>query len=247
MAPAAAQDRQSARDAFVKAAEAGDRAAMKALIAPPVTSMGGTEYDVDQFLGLIEGCSHSLTAGALISWRCERGVIVTAALKDGPGRVSLRAVSSIRQSVAVPAPIASGPTALVTAAIERGDVPALTSLTRGSIYSKLTAAARSGEIVRMTPANLIEITRGCAPDRPVEPLPSVRQYEDGRGTVSFRCRDRAVAGTKCQDVGYGLFVQPMGDYHRLEVWEDDYRSTARCGTFVPPPPPPPPSPLPRPN
>ena len=140
---------------------------------------------------------------------------------------------SVLALVACPGAAAEGITASVAAAIEKGDEPALARITGGAIYSKLTVEARSGEIVRMTPAQLIELTRGCAGRDPVEPGSTPDSL--GRGMVGFRCEDRPVEPGSCNDVGYGLFVRPMGDYHRLEVWQDERRSRARCGVAVPHP------------
>jgi len=139
--------------------------------------------------------------------------------------------------IAVPA-FAQGPVASIAAALERGDERRLARLTSGAIYSKLSVEARSGEIVRMAPAELIALTRGCvAADRPIETGDS----PSATGSVGFRCLGRPAEGNRCEDIGYGLLIRPLAGYSRVEVWENNNWSSARCGMPGPPAPPAPPA------
>jgi hypothetical protein len=138
----------------------------------------------------------------------------------------------------IAAPVcAQGPVASIAAALERGDEQGLIRLTSGAIYSKLSVEARSGEIVRMAPADLIALTRGCSvADPPIEAGAS----PSARGSVGFRCLGRPVEGNRCEDIGYGLLILPLAGYSRVEVWENNNWSSARCGMPRPPAPPAPP-------
>jgi hypothetical protein len=139
-------------------------------------------------------------------------------------------------AIAAPA-FAQGPTASIAAALERGDERSLTRFTSGAIYSRLGVEARSGEIVQIAPAELIALTRGCpvaAPPIEADGSPSAM------GSVGLRCVGRPVEGNRCEDVGYGLLIRPLAGYSRVEVWENNIWSSARCGMPRPPAPPEPP-------
>jgi len=136
-----------------------------------------------------------------------------------------------------PAPAAGGVTAAIVAAIEQGDEAALLRITRGSISNRLTAQARGSGLVRISPAELFALTRGCPAHDPTEPNGGAFPAEPGG--VEFRCEGRPAADNRCDDRGYGLLIKPQAGYARVEVWPADSHSRSRCGEPRPPPPPPP--------